>query len=428
MTKPRWTDWAAIVLITALVLVYTWTLMDIPFHPDEATHIYMSKDLSSYFQNPLDLAWDGSLPLGNEERIRAIDAPLAKYFIGAVRGIFSVPVLEADWDWSQSWEENNAAGALPSREQLLFARAALTAVLPIGLWFFYRALGQVLPTIGALVGTLLLGFHPLLLLHGRRAMSEALLVLGICFFLWAATREKRNPWLVGLTLGLTIGAKHSGLALLPAGVLAVVLIPDLSQNLKRAAGNLVKFSLVLLITILLLNPFYWKRPLTGLQVGLQARFELAAEQQEDYLESGAGVLKTTLPGLILNIFYLDLQIEEVGNYLDNTNEAKTDYLDNPLHTWGRDKISSALLFTFSLAGIGLVARSYSKRSRQEKERILILALATLGMSIFTVLLLPWQRYAMAVLPFAVYWIAAGMAPILLALEKLWARKNSPPNP
>lgn len=417
MTKPGRIDWTAIALIIVLAVFYAWTMMDIPFHPDESTHLYMSKDLSSYFQNPLELAWEGDLPLGDEERIRAIDAPLAKYLIGAVRGIFSVPALEADWDWRLGWEENRAAGAIPSSEQLLFARAALTAVLPFCLWFFYRTLSKILPGSGALAGTLLLGLHPLLLLHGRRSMSEALLLLGICFFLWAATRDKRDPWLIGLSLGLAIGAKHSAIALLPAGILSVILIPDLAQHLKKAAGGLTKLFLVLFLTILLLNPFYWKRPLSGMQAGLKARFELAAEQQEDYLGPNAGVLKSTLPGLILNIFYLDVQTEEAGNYLEYTSEAKLDYLANPLHTWGRDKMSSALLFTFSLAGIGLAIRSYPNRSPQEKERIMILALATLGMSIFSALLLPWQRYAVAVLPFAVFWIAAGMEPFLLAVEK-----------
>ncbi len=428
MAKSRWFDWTAIALIIVLAVFYAWTLMDIPFHPDESTHLYMSKDLSSYFQNPLELAWDGDLPPGEEERIRAIDAPLANYLIGVVRGIFSVPALEADWDWRLSWEENQAAGATPSREQLLFARAALTAVLPFCLWFFYRALSKNLSGTGTLVGTLLLGLHPLLFLHGRRAMSEALLLLGICFFLWAATRDQRNPWLIGFSLGLAVGAKHSAIALLPAGILSVILIPGLTQNLKKAGGGLLKLSLVLFITTLLLNPFYWKRPLSSLQAGLKARFELTAEQREDYLGPDAGGLKITIPGLILNIYYLDLQTEEAGNYLSRTNQAKQEYLANGLFNWGRDKISSALLFTFSLAGLGLGAWNYKKRTPQDKERILIVGLATLGMSIFSALLVPWQRYAVAVLPFAVYWIAAGMEPFLLALEKIWLGKPSQPTP
>lgn len=420
-------DWIAIGMIVLLAGLYAWTMMDVPFHPDESTQIFMSQDLSSLFLRPRELAWDGELPLANEERIRAIDAPLAKYFIGAVRGIFSIPALKSDWDWSQSWQENSAQGALPSRQQLVFARAGLTAALPFCLWFFYRALKAIFPGITSLTGTLLLGLNPLLLLHGRRAMSEALLLLGICLFLWMATREKRNPWLIGLVLGLAIGAKHSAVGLLPAGILAAAFVPELGQNLKKAAGNLLKFSLILVTSLLLLNPFYWSRPLDALQAGLEARFQLAEEQREDYLGSEGGAA-TTLSGLILNLYYTEPQTEEVGNYLAFTRADKQDYLSVGLHTWGRDRFSGSILFTFSLAGLILVGRNYSNRTLREKENILILVLATLGMGTFSALLIPWQRYAVAVLPFVICWIAAGFEPFLLALKKLSTGKGSNPTP
>lgn len=416
MKKLGRNDWIAIGMILLLAVLYGWTMMDIPFHPDESTQIYMSQDLFTLFRRPQDLAWDGDPALTDEERIRAIDAPLAKYAIGAVRAIFAIPALESDWDWSLSWEENRSRGALPSREQLFAARAALTATLPVALWFFYRALQTILPGIGSLAGTLLLGLNPLLLLHGRRAMSEGLLLLGICFFFWAVTREKRNPWLIGISLSLVIGAKHSGIGLLPAGILAVVLIPELKQNLKDAAGNLLKMALVLFTSLLLLNPFYWSRPLDAIRTGLEARFELSDAQREDHLDtvkSGAG---TTASGLILNLYYTEPQTEETGNYLAYTREYKQNYLSFRLHSWGRNRVSGTILFTLSLGGLVLAGLNYAKKPPKQKENILLLVLATLGMGLFSAFLIPWQRYALAVLPLTVSWIAAGLEPFLMVLE------------
>ena len=417
MDKLHRFDWVAIGMIILLAVLYGWTMLDVPFHPDESTQIYMSQDLSRSFTDPLELAWDGKMPLGDEDRIRAIDAPLAKITIGIMRTIFSIPALESDWNWSLNWEENRDQGALPSREQLLFARAALTACLPISLWFFYQALQTLLSKPGSLIGTLLLGLNPLLLLHGRRAMSEGLLLLGICFFFWAVTRTKRNPWLIGLSLGLTIAAKHSGVGLLPAGILAVVLIPDLREHLNLAARNIVKLLLVLFSILLLLNPFYWRQPLAALQAGIQARFQLASEQREDHLDPDNGGFAASASSLILNLYYTDPQTEEVGNYLANTSAAKQDYLSLGIHTWSRDMVSTAVLITFSLAGLLYFGWKFGERSPQEKENILLLALSTLGMGAFTIYLIPWQRYAIAVLPFAVSWIVAGLEPFFLVLER-----------
>ena len=416
MAKMSQIDWVVIGMIVILAILYGWTMLDVPFHPDESTQIYMSQDLSRLFQNPRELAWDGDLPLEDEERIRAIDAPLAKYSIGLARAIFSIPDLESDWNWSLNWDENLSQGALPSREQLLVARAAMTAVLPFALWFFYKALQTILPGLASLAGTLFLGLNPLLLLHGRRAMSEALLFFGISFFLWAVTREKRNPWLIGLSLGIAISAKHSAVGLLPAGVLAILFIPDLGQNLKKAGGDLLKLFLVLFTILLTLNPFYWSQPLEALQAGLEARFRLAEEQREDYLGPEKAGAITTASGLLLNLYISKPQTEEVGNYLAFTSAAKEDYLTNKLHNWGRNRITGALLFTTSLAGLVLAARNYNNKPLEEKKNILLLALATLGMGLFSTVLIPWQRYAIAVLPFAVAWIASGLEPFLMVIE------------
>lgn len=417
MNRPQWVDWAAMGMILLLTVLYAWTLPDVPFHPDESTHIFMSKDIS---KNPLALAWDGDLPLSAEERYRAIDAPLAKYLIGTVRETFSIPPLTADWNWSLSWEENLTAGALPSNRQLIFARSTMVLLLPFSLGLYYLALKKIIPAIPSLVAVLLLGLNPLLLLHARRAMSEGPLLFGTALFLWAATRDKRNPWLIGLAAGIAVAAKHSTLALVPAAVLAVVFLPGESPSIKKAAVNILKTSLVLFLTILVFNPFYWKHPLEALNAGSRARFDLAREQQEDYLGRfglEGQPLKTTIPGLILNTFLTVPQTEEVGNYLIETEESREQYLANPIHNWGRDIISGSILAALSLVGVGLAFWRFPAKKPAEKNNLLIFALATLCMGVFIAFLLPWQRYVVALLPFIFCWVGIALVPIFKAGQK-----------
>ncbi len=415
MSKQRWVDWTALIVILLLGIFYAWTLEDIPFHPDESTQIYMSKDFSSLFSDPLGLSWEASPQLSDEERIRAIDAPLAKFIIGFLREISSTPPLAADWNWSLSWVENQSAGALPSSSQLLIARAAIAAFLPISLWFYYLVLKKVMPAIPALIALTLLGLNPLILLHGRRAMSEGILIFGIAFLLWTITRDERNPWMIGLALGISINAKYSALGLFPAAYLALILLPDLDFNLKRAAGNILKASLICFLSIILLNPFYWKQPFAALKTGLNARYSLAKQQDEDYLGQEEK-LRITIPSLVLNTYFTSPQTEEVGNYLLETKYERKQYLSAPLINLGRDNLSGSILLSLTIVGIGRMLFTGSGQKKAVRHNYLILALGTLGICVFTIYLLPWQRYVVPILPFTFIWIGAGLIPFFKTLS------------
>jgi hypothetical protein len=424
----KWIDWAALGVILLLAVLYAWTMLDVPFHPDESTHIFMSKDFDSLWSDPLSLSWQGNPVLSDEERIRAIDAPLAKYLIGFSRTLSSVPQLAADWNWSLSWEENVAAGALPSRSQLLSARAVITLLLPFSLWLYYQSFKKILPEIPSLAAVLLLGLNPLVLLHGRRAMSEGVILLGIGFLLWTITREKRNPWLIGLAIAISFNAKHSTLGLLPAALLAVILLPNVPFDLQKAVKNLLKSSIVFLLTFLLLNPFYWKQPIAAISTGIEARLTLAREMEQDHLDQSEN-LRSTIPGIVLNTYFTTIQTEEVGNYLAATRDARDRYLDCPLHNIGRGVLGGSLLLVVTLAGIWHMFRSYRDLNLAIQNRYLILAISTLGICTFTAFLLSWQRYVVPLLPFAYCWFGAGLAPFFQAGSKVIAfpNKKNPPD-
>lgn len=429
MQKSPWYVWIGIAVIGLLAGLYFWNLAAVPFHPDEATHIYMSKDLARLFRQPGSLAWQGELPLSSEERIRAIDAPLTKYLIGTARGLSSTPALEADWDWSESWLENASAGALPSRDQLWISRAAVTASLLAGLWFYYLALRAHFPPPLCILGTLLLGLNPLITLHGRRAMSEGALIFGVGFFLWAATRENRNPWLIGLALGLAINAKHTAAALLPAGLFAASLIRDHQKDWKRILFRISQFAAAGALVATALNPFYWRQPLPALRVGLEARGTLARLQKADYseqlgLEGASPVTKSA--ALLANAYFTKPQTEEVGNYLAETGPSRANYLANPLSSWGRGWIAGGIFLILSMTGFTLTVLQLGRRPTSRQENSLIWLLSSLGAFLILLFPLPWQRYILLLLPFSTYWALAGILPLYRQITEPAAGKNSSP--
>lgn len=409
-----WKDWVALGVIALLSGVYFAGLSSVPFHPDEATQIFMSKDASLYVRGPGELSWEGNLPLTAEERYRAIDAPLARYLIGAARGLTSTTGLALDWDWTASWSENTAAGSLPSQRQLVVARSALTLPLLVGLLFYYLAVKKTLPGIIAIFSLLLLGLHPLILLHGRRAMSEGALVLGAALFLWTALQEKPNPWLIGLALGLALNAKHTAVGFLPAGLIAVSFLPGQKNSLKMIAGRIARFLLGTALMFAILNPFYWKHPIQAFQTGLQTRITLAYRQRADHGEI-LGLEEVSLPvraaAMLSHTYLSSPQTAEVGNYLAETQQSREEYLRNPLHSWSQGWIVGTALLILSLAGLVISLWGWKRLPDLLRKRRLIWILASGGTFLAVLLPLPWQRYIIAYLPLAVYWAAAGLEPL-----------------
>ena len=180
----------SVVLAVVFLAVYLSDLAAVPFHPDESTHLYMSRDFSILFldRNPLALAWSPGQPQTPETQKRLLDAPLTRYVVGLgwwLRG-YSTADLNADWVWGAPWEAN--LSAIPSPALLLAARtplAVLGALSAVLLFWIGVEIGGV--TLG-LPAALLLALDPLLLLHARRAMAESLLTFFSLLAVWGALR------------------------------------------------------------------------------------------------------------------------------------------------------------------------------------------------------------------------------------------------
>ena len=178
--------WRAVDLVFLLVLsVYVVGGLDLaPFHADESTIIFMSRDYAYQFiDGDLDrVRYDPDAPLINETQLRLINGTLSKTLIGLAwhSAGYTIDDLNTDWDWGGDWDYNVAANHLPSAELLYVARLPQALLMAASVWAIF-ALGWRLGGRGtAYAAALYLALSPPLLLNGRRAMMEAALT---CFSL-----------------------------------------------------------------------------------------------------------------------------------------------------------------------------------------------------------------------------------------------------
>ncbi|GAB4527218.1 MAG: hypothetical protein Fur0018_12740 [Anaerolineales bacterium] len=413
----------ALALITAISIFALSGLNTVPFHPDESTHLFTSADFETLISHPAALGWQAARQDDPRQRYRLLDAPLMSLLPGLGRRATGLPALPSDWDWSRTWEENAAAGALPSSSLLTAGRAAITLLLPLTLWLLYLsgyALGG--RRVG-LVSVLLLGLNPLALLHARRIMGEGALLFGVSFVLWVllAAPRRHRVWLLGLALGLAINAKQTALALLPLVLWAdgrpPLAMPRLKASISRA---LLCLATILMLTALL-NPVYGRQPAAALRDAVRLRAELAARQSADIARLTPGAWLDSpakrLIALTGNLFIVPPQFAETGNYTAETAEAEQVYLSNPLHDWGRGLGGGAFFLALTLLGMGRAAREIWKgraalgETRHTQNLVWLWgATALQGGALLLMIPIPWQRYVIPLLPMTVLWQAYALHP------------------
>ena len=103
MTRRRRLLWGALWLLwggyAAALLV---TLPAVPFHPDESTHLYLSRDFDLLFRQrePAAVTWQAADAPPDVRRYRLLEAPLSRYLIGLSRALTGQPALTTSTDWN----------------------------------------------------------------------------------------------------------------------------------------------------------------------------------------------------------------------------------------------------------------------------------------------------------------------------------------
>jgi len=413
-------EWAIHVLCLFLSIFYLWGMNLVPFHPDESTQIFMSEDPFDFIKDPLSLSYSPDAELTSKMTYRAIDMPLTRNIIGFARFVTNSPGLHSDWDWSLTWEQNLKIGSYPSQPLLMIARFIPTLLIPVSVYLFYFSIRKILLKTPALIAVAFLGLNPLILLHGRRAMAESALLFGITLFLWSVTRNRIKPILIGIAIAIAFNAKQTGIFLIPAGIIAVCTLPDGEQNLKDMLARIATVMAVFIIITLLLNPFYWKSPLSAIIYSYQTRAQLLDLQLIDHLGGSSPNILSQSLNLISNVFMLPPAVSEIDNYLDPLTRQIQVYRNILPHSWGRDIIGGSFQLAIFLSGFYVLSKRYSSHSKAIRSNLILLLIATfsLTLGILIFLPLPWQRYFIPLIPLIAFWFGYGFIPLTEAIKTI----------
>jgi hypothetical protein len=267
-----------------------------PFHGDESTQIYMSRDFAYLFLTgqPEQVRHSDPPLNATEQHLRVLNGVVNKYAIGAAWALagFEPGDINDQWDWGADWTYNQSTGHAPSPALLQISRWPSASFLVVGLWAVFALAGQVGGRPAAWIAALLFALHPALLINGRRAMMEGSLIAftalsALTAVYWLRARGGR-AWLwaalFGLCAGLAIAAKHTAaLAVVPLGMAALgwALWAGRGKGSRVGLARLLQLTLaggVAALAFYLLNPVWWGDPLARVPEVLQLRSELLAGQ------------------------------------------------------------------------------------------------------------------------------------------------------
>lgn len=409
--------WIWLGLTIFLTCFAFWSAPKIPFHPDESTYLFMSRDFDLLWTSPSALIWAPAKAGDLRAHYRLIDAPLIRYVLGIGRSIAGIPALQADWDWTATWDKNQASGALPDPKLLNTGRITMTLLLPFDMLLLFLIGKRLQSPAAGLLAAALFGFNALLLLHGRRAMAEGLLMFGVLFCIWSFLTGSQKPWLVGLAIAFAVNAKQTCVVLIPVGLIAISLPethheePRRNLSWRQLILKWAQFGAVILLLTLALNPYLWKYPLQAAQAAWYERVDLLNRQLADYAQSSAGLFSGGLTNragvLIAHTFMTPPVIAETSNYTTQIEPSAAAYFKIPGHNLLRGMLAGSVMLTMSLAGI-VINLLGLRKSVPDKRRAFVLLMFTtlaLGAAVFSQMVLPWQRYITALVPIACLWIA-----------------------
>jgi hypothetical protein len=218
--------------------------------------------------------------------------------------------------------------------------------------------------------------------------------------------------------------------LLPIGFLAVYyLARGQHDNIKRILYKLLLFSGVFLAVTFLLNPFLWADPLRAGLASIQARQKFVNQQVNDLSVIAPGVildspLKRTA-ALIAHIFIAPPAVEDVGNYLVKQTSSKATYFSSPFTHLFRGFLWGGLFTFFSVWGFISLLIRVIKHGAPSKEKVVILLASFLAQAVFLVgiVVLPFQRYWIPLIPFVCLFSAIGIKESIRSFIRLFSHPS-----
>ena len=428
----------------------------VPFHGDEATQIFMSRDYAYQFlQRDLSLVTYTDPPISAQEQdLRLLNGTVNKYLIGLAwhLGGFSESDLNEQWDWGGDWNYNQQNNHAPSEALLLVSRIPSTLLLAAGVVAMFGIGWQLGRRPVAYLAALYYAFDPVLLLNGRRAMMEGGFIAFSLFTVLAALWWLRTPsppaplpqgegrkqlgqWIatisLGLAAGLALASKHTAVLTIAAvfgacfvwtifemasrhftpspapfpkfregeNVGALDRSPSLNSGRDLGWGRLLQLAVaagIAFAVFYLLNPAWWGDPLARAGQVLERRQALLEEQVAVF--GGYTVFSDTLTGFGRQVLSVQPQYYEVPGWENYIGNQISRYESSPWRGINLGGSAVGAVFRVALVIVGGLALLRSK-GIPTSTRWLI-GVWSLAMAATTALLTPleWQRYYLPVYP------------------------------
>ncbi len=275
--KTGWLDALYLLVLAGYILAGTAL---VPFHGDESTTIWMSRDYGYiYLDGELDRVRYQEPPVNaTEQHMRLITGSLTKYLIGLSWHLngYTTEQINEQWDWGADWHYNQTTGHAPGDRLLMLGRWPSALMLAAGVVALF-AIGRMLGGRGvAYVASLYYALNPALLLNGRRAMFEGGLVLFSLLVVLAAIwllRSRRWSAALGLGVcgGLALAAKHPAGFTLVAVFGAAMAFAWNARNAPRLFVQLATAGMLALLVFFALHPQWWDDPIQRIGQALDAR-------------------------------------------------------------------------------------------------------------------------------------------------------------
>jgi len=263
-----------------------------------------------------------------------------------------------------------------------------------------------------------------MLVHGRRAMSEAALVFGVCLAVWLMMRLPRSGLIQGAGVALGVLAKHSGVVIAPAALLSALW--PVAQAGERAVtpargrfrahfGRVVRTSALMALGFVvvfgLLSPSLWCHPLSALDAMLRGRTSLVDAQVEALRTAGAAFVLATpaerVVALIDRVFVASPVFWEIPNYAAETAASEAAYMRGLMANQLRGPVWGSVLLALALLGAAIGALLIFRRKSDASPRrdLALVLMWTLGTALGLLALVPfaWQRYYVPLIPALCVW-------------------------
>ncbi len=423
-----------LILLASYILAGT---PDVPFHGDESTTIWMSRDYGYMFlDGELDrVRYAADLISETEQHLRLITGSLTKYAMGifwAAHGYTTAEINE-QWDWGADWNYNQQFGHAPDDTLLMLGRWPSALMLALGVSVIFAIGWHLDGRRVAYLASLYYALSPGLLLNGRRAMFEGGLVFFSLLTVFAGIEFlQKHQWgravFLGVVSALAISAKHPAVFTIIA-VFAAISLEFLSGFLHqpqhrnlwlKAVSKLGLSGVIALLVFFVMHPVWWGDPFTRTGQVLDARSGILSGQVAAF--GGYNSLTEQLEGSFRQILIARPQYYEVPGWENFIDEQINRYESSPWRglSMGGSIGGAVILLLLLFVGIWHIAQQFST------PKIRLFALWTVAIMITSGLIIPiaWQRYYLMTYPVVALIAALGIVQVWDQLTRSQRKTSS----